>query len=1080
MFDFGTLPEPEDGYYFTTEFIDGKPLDQLTKTWSPDQLRTVLVSLCRALAFLHSRGLLHRDIKPENVLGRLGAQGAFSILKLVDFGLAGSKNGEQSETSGTIDYMAPELFNAQESSTATDLYALGILMFRLAVGRMPFEGDDPIAVAKQRCKHEAPHPLRFQPELPVGLADVIAALLQLRPEDRPQSARHTIAMLNERDGSNFDYETAETRRSYISSSASVTNVKARSDLALRKEQLKTGQHPGNIVIEARAGLGRTRMLKEFCIELTLAGLKARLVTHVRELPPKSNFPDVILIPDASLIPATALAEYLAAPEAQKCWWVIAGHFADGLPKYLSDWKLLNLAQLDEEGINDFISATFPDNSFPRDFALKLLGQSLGYPSALEAALEKLVHADQLRIGLFGWELMPGRWNITVHRHVEEVIREQMQSFSDYAQAVLNCLACSPTPLPISVAHQIVGPNACDTPSALVESVIAAGWIAEVGGAIEISRECVNTVLVAQMNDEERRSIHAALYRLWSKADDAEPDLLADELLYHDFLSGAYNISPKEADQIIERALQNGRVAWTRKLLEESLTLAPESHRTAIVVGFSRLEYVEGNNAEAAKYLSEVVDSGQVPATPENLVYLARYAALREKLGHSAEAEEILNRCYPLLEQTEYEAAGSIYGTLAWLAFKRGDGDRARQYAEEGLVRIPPHSNDAGFALLLNTVATLAYYRGDTDVARTYWQRCLEVFEAIGDRKGFANMYNNLGVLAAQAGDRLRARTLWQRCADISKEIDDIHRLAGIYNNLGIDALETGALREAEDYYLKSLALFRRMESPREETEILSNLGELAYHRADYTRAMAYLSEAVKLASSFGDQESQLEPMIYLGKLLTSLESLEEAEQTLSAAQSLAQAVGTRKGEGQAWEGLAGLYSRRGEHDRALAATDRAHELLSDEADPLALLHLYLTRCQVVAESGLNDEIPKALEAARKVADTKWDPYTAARTQLTSVLYANEQLEAKEWQVALRKLAVYPELAWRFHWATARQLAATGQPKRALEEFGRGVAILKAIASRLPEMRQDVFLKAPQVVRFKNEAVELRNVLQSSR
>lgn len=1078
MFDFGKLPDHADGCYFTTEFVDGKPLDQLAKQWSPDQLRSVLICLCRALSFLHSRSLLHRDIKPENVLGRLNPQGEFSILKLVDFGLAGSKNDESGEPGGTLDYMAPELFSAKHSSVATDLYALGILMYRLAVGRMPFDSADALGNAKSRAKHEAPHPLRFRPDLPVGLADVIASLVEIKPDDRPQSARHTIAMLNERDGSNYDYETTETRRSYISSSASVTNVEARSELSLRKEKLKAGHQPENYIIEARAGLGRTRMLKEFCVELTLAGLKARIVNHPRDLPPKTNYPDVLLIPDIDLFPQQLLREHHLHVESGSCWWIVAGSFASGVPDWMAGWHSLKLKPLDEEGITEFLTATFPDNSFPGNFAHQLLGHSLGYPSALEAALEELVRMDQLRIGLFGWELMPGRWAVPVHRHVEEVVRERVQQMPECAQAVLNCLASSLTPVPIQVAQSIVGPTSCSTPEEIVESLLKTGWVSDSFGMLEISRESVNSIIVSQMSDTDRRSVHAALFRLWSRAVDIDEHLRSDELLLHDFLSGTFSTPPSDAGRILELALQGGRTAWTRKLLEQCQAMAPDSHREMLNVSLSRLEYIEGDIAKSAQHLGEVVEFGRVTATPENLVYLARYAALREKLGHSEEAEAILNRCFPLLVLTKYEAAGAVYGTLAWLAFKRGDGDRARFLAEEGLVKIPAHSTDAGFALLLNTVATLAYYRGDTDVARVYWQRCLEVFEAIGDRKGFANMYNNLGVLAAQAGDRLRARTLWERCAEISKEIDDIHRLAGIYNNLGIDSLETGALREAEEFYLKSLSLFRKMESPREQTEILSNLGELAFHRADYTRAAAYLGEAVKLAASFGDQESQLEPMIYMGKLLTTLESLEEAEQTLSDAQRLATTIGTRKGEAQAWEGLAGLYSRRGEHDRAYAASDRAQELLADEADPLALLHLHLTRCQIAAESGHNEEVPKSLDAARKVADIKWDPYTAARTQLTSVLFAGERLDPKEWQVALRKMSVYPDLAWRFHWATARQLAASGQPKRALEEFGRGVGILKAIAARLPEAQQNVFLKAPHVLRFKEEAVELRTVLQS--
>ncbi len=328
VFDFGALPKEQGGYYFTSEFVDGKPLDQLASEWRPDQLRTVLVSLCRALAFLHSRGLLHRDIKPDNVLGRFNLQGEFTTLKLVDFGLAGQHEATYEDAGGTLDYMAPEIVQTGQSSIASDLYALGMLMYRLAVGHLPFDGVDAVAKAQNRTKLEAPHPLRFRPDLPVGLADVIAALVQINPDERPRSARHVIAMLNERDGFAFDYETPETRHAYISSSGMVTNVAARSELAEQRTKLLEGVQPQNILIAAEAGLGRTRLLKEFAVELTLVGLKARVVQTIRDLPTIGNCPDVMLVPDAGVLPNEKLKEIAATAACHECWWIIAGSFED--------------------------------------------------------------------------------------------------------------------------------------------------------------------------------------------------------------------------------------------------------------------------------------------------------------------------------------------------------------------------------------------------------------------------------------------------------------------------------------------------------------------------------------------------------------------------------------------------------------------------------------------------------------------------------------------------------------------------------------------------------------------------------
>ena len=503
---------------------------------------------------------------------------------------------------------------------------------------------------------------------------------------------------------------------------------------------------------------------------------------------------------------------------------------------------------------------------------------------------------------------------------------------------------------------------------------------------------------------------------------------------------------------------------------------PPELRRVLDHALGDIEYIESNLAAAAECYARVLHEGRAEIDEETLGIHARYAMVEEKLGHTEQAEALLTRCRERLADGYDPQAGVVFGTLAWIAFKRGEADPARALAEEGLVRVPPKVADAGLALLLNTVATLAFYRGDLDAAAMAWKRCLEVNQAIHDRKGIANMYNNLGVVAAQSGDRLRARTLWEKCEEIAREIHDMHRLAGIYNNLGIDSLETGSLQQAEEYYLKALAMFRVLKSPRDQVELLNNLGELSYYRADYARAQSYWQEAVNLAVSVGDHEGQVEPLVYLGKLLATLEDLEKAETTLSTARDLAHELSVKKGEGQAWEGLAMLHARRGESQQSATALEHAHDVLSEDVDPLAALHLCLTECSIAAGQGDVAGVQQALMQARKVADTKWDPFTAARTLVYGLLFAQEQVDTKERSRILRQLSVYPDFLWKYHWAMGRRMAAEGAVRRALDEYGRGVAVLKAIASRLSEENRKRFLNAPHITAFKSEAIELRKVL----
>ena len=91
------------------------------------------------------------------------------------------------------------------------------------------------------------------------------------------------------------------------------------------------------------------------------------------------------------------------------------------------------------------------------------------------------------------------------------------------------------------------------------------------------------------------------------------------------------------------------------------------------------------------------------------------------------------------------------------------------------------------------------------------------------------------------------------------------------------------------------------------------------------------------------------------------------------------------------------------------------------------------------------------------------------------------LQEKSWTTVerprvLRQLSVYPDFLWRFHWAAARRLTAEGAVRKALDEYGRGVTVLKAIAARLPETSRTPYLNSPPIRQFKAEALGIRNRL----
>src|SRR4051794_25308700 len=150
----------------------------------------VILAACGALHYAHARGVLHRDVKPENLM--FSGKGD---LKVTDFGIAKVVGGaatvatRQGDVLGTPAYMAPEQAQGSELSPATDIYAVGTVLYELLSGRLPFpEDSNPVAML-YRHVHENPEPLlRVRPDVPPALAEVVERSLAKHPSDRYHDA----------------------------------------------------------------------------------------------------------------------------------------------------------------------------------------------------------------------------------------------------------------------------------------------------------------------------------------------------------------------------------------------------------------------------------------------------------------------------------------------------------------------------------------------------------------------------------------------------------------------------------------------------------------------------------------------------------------------------------------------------------------------------------------------------------------------------------------------------------------------------------------------------------------------------
>jgi serine/threonine-protein kinase len=188
--------------YLAMEYIFGATLKDLLKRVGPlplDWVWRIGDQLCAALAVAHSVGVVHRDIKPQNVM--LLDSPLELLAKLADFGIARQMGGDLTaltatgQVIGTPDYLSPEQVLGEPGGPSSDLYSLGIVLYELVTGRLPFEADTPLAAASKRMIADPPPPTYFRRDTPAALQEVILVALRREMSGRFQSATEFASAL---------------------------------------------------------------------------------------------------------------------------------------------------------------------------------------------------------------------------------------------------------------------------------------------------------------------------------------------------------------------------------------------------------------------------------------------------------------------------------------------------------------------------------------------------------------------------------------------------------------------------------------------------------------------------------------------------------------------------------------------------------------------------------------------------------------------------------------------------------------------------------------------------------------------
>ncbi|MBR2845239.1 MAG: Stk1 family PASTA domain-containing Ser/Thr kinase [Solobacterium sp.] len=183
-------------HYIVMEYVEGKTLKQVIQARGAllkEEAVDIMKQLVSAISEAHKRGIIHRDIKPQNVIVK-----ADGTIKVLDFGIALAKGSMQltqaNNVMGSVHYLAPELARGESASVQSDIYALGIVLFEMLTGDVPFKADSAVQVALMHMRNEMPSVRVFNPTLPQSVENIV---IRATAKDRTQRYASCNEMLDD-------------------------------------------------------------------------------------------------------------------------------------------------------------------------------------------------------------------------------------------------------------------------------------------------------------------------------------------------------------------------------------------------------------------------------------------------------------------------------------------------------------------------------------------------------------------------------------------------------------------------------------------------------------------------------------------------------------------------------------------------------------------------------------------------------------------------------------------------------------------------------------------------------------------
>lgn len=910
--------------YIVMELVEGGSLYQRWPFTLPDVL-VIARQVCDALDHAHNNGIVHRDLKLENILlqetpSPAPGEKAASLpgvrvdlrVKLTDFGLArslASRVTTEGALVGTVFYLAPEQALGQPVDGRADLYALGVVLYELTTGKLPFTAEDPLAVISQHLYAPVTPPRTHRPELPPALDALIVQLLSKAPDDRPATAAEVRRRLDQLE----DINRVEPAQA---DSLSPLDRLVRGRLIGREREKAemtalwrkaAGGESQVLLISGEPGIGKTRLVRELMTLAEVSGGEAYLAECYAE----------------------GAAPYAPVGQVMESALSLQSPLSTLPPLILAD--LLTLAPS--------LRARFPDVP-PNPSLSPQADQQRLFESALELCARRarqrplLIVLDDahwadsgtlLLIRHLARRLRPPRLPVLLVLTYREIELDQARALNDVLSDLQRerlAVRLKLTRLTREQTGELLRVMfATDISDDLLDGL----YRETEGNPFFIEEVC--KALVEQ----------GAIYRqdgTWQRA-------AMEQLQIPQSVRVAIQSRVSQLNEPAQNALRLAAVIG-REFDFATLLRAGELNEEALV---EALEV-----AERAQLITEARTlSARRAAAPEtfSFVHALIPAALRESVS-GLRRHRLHKRVAAALAQLrpdDFEALAYHYGQAGdetqARRYYRQAGDRARAvYANEDALRfysealaLIPEGEPDHFDLLaaraevydltarraeqgadVQAMLALAEKLGDEDRrfqavladvdyhlatemfrAQPLAERAVEFARQRGDRLGEGQALRRLGWVTRVRGDFRQSRDHLLLATERFREAGQLAEAANCLHTLSLALSDLNEEAEAERAVREALALSRQMHDRRQEAISLRRLGISLQDQRRHAEALPVVQEALTLHRQLGDREAECHALNVLALVNVGLNRLAEAEAYARQSAELGEAIGSTVG-----------------------------------------------------------------------------------------------------------------------------------------------------------------------------------------